>query len=168
MKVHGINQNVFPLTKIDALLSGYFMDVSGNVWSNRNGGARIMQGSRQPSGRYYTLANRSFNADNLKARCTNHADWVAEILGSPSNTFVAKPATLPGRTTSAKEAIAKKSLVLATVGDNDRLHFATDPVFHDTLPQARTEAERIAMAVGKKVVVLQVVGAVQIQKASWE
>lgn len=168
MQVQGIRQNVFPLTKIDTLLSGYFMDSAGNVWSNRNGAPRIMTGSRQPSGRYYTLSNRSFKSVDLKNRCLNHSDWANEINGPTQSPFVVPPAALPGRTNSAKAAIANKSLVLATVGENDRLHFSNDPVYHDTLPQARAEAERIAATVGKKVVVLQIVGAVQIQKANWE
>ncbi len=174
MKVKGINHSVFPLAKIDSLLTGYYMDSQGAVWSDRNGGGfpRILTGSKQPSGRYYTLANRSFRADDLILRCQSHAEWSVEIFGSikpvVASPLVEKLEAHHGRTQSAAAAITKKSLVLATLGENDRLHFSSDPVYHDTLPQARTEAERVAQTTGKKVVVLQIVGAVQIQKANWE
>lgn len=175
MLIPGLHIPVFPLKTIDIYMDGYYIDRDGGVWSTkgRSGSSPTkLMGSTTPSGRYYTLNKRTHRADDVFRRARQHKDFITET----GNTVGALPETrtqdlagvLPGRSKSARQAVAVKGYVLATLSPNDKLVFGTDPMFHLTEPTAKAEAERIASNTGAEVVMLKVVGKVKVQKAVWE
>lgn len=178
MQLSGLN--VFPLVKMDRYCDGYFMDVNGVVYSNktsRNGTLTRMQGTRQPSGHYYTLNRRSYRADALVSQARRHAEFGKETSA------VVPPVVLPRAVVSqgglpvqivgnkaqrASKLLESKGYVLATVGPSDKLVFGTDPVFQLDLATAEQEALRIAtMKPGTTVVLLHAVKSVVAGGIKW-
>lgn len=170
-------KNVFPLVKADSLFHGYFMDAEGNVYSNKAHSQRLaaLNGSRTPSGRYYTLNGRAYRADRLIAMAKQLPSFVMETGQATTPVIVSAPAApnnqpLPvGRTKSAAAAVKAKGFLLAHVGPTDRLVFGTDPVLHLTRSTAVEEATRVAsLKPGTKVVLLQIIASVVAGGTQWE
>ena len=163
---------LFDLTLVDRYLSSYFMDREGTVYSTKSGSPVKLNGSRTPSGRYFTLNKRSFRQDNLQRMARNHPRFLAETTHLKSNALPAAPKnvapSMRWRTKEAREAIRQKGFLLATLSPAGKLVFGTEPMFHLLEQSARDEAERVASAAGAEIVMLQVVGKVKVQKAGWE
>ncbi len=179
MLITGLQIPVFALKTIDVYMDGYYIDRDGNVWSTkgRSGSAPTrLSGSTTPSGRYYTLNKRTHRADDVYRRARAHSTFVAETSPIAALAQAAQSATLPaavsalpaGRTKNAREAVAAKGYLLATLAPNGKLVFGIEPVFHVSDVTAKEEAVRIAGSSGAEVVMLKVVGKVKVQKAVWE
>ena len=166
MIVQGIPKPVFHLAQVDPLMRGYYMDGDFQVWSVRGhkGTPTRLSGSITPSGRYYTLAGRTFKDTEIRRRAQAYPEFKKETqMAAPAPSRTAVPTVQ----TSATAAVAAKGYLLATLV-KDRLVFGTTPAFHASIASAKTEAERIASASGAEIVVLQVIGKVKVQKAVWE
>lgn len=165
--------HLFPLSILDTFMSGYLMCEDGSVYSTKTSDKPVrLNGSVTPSGRYYTLNKRTYRADDLLRRAKAHSRFHAE---TSSYVCAAAAAAAPkhdpapvGRTKSARQAASVKGFMLATIGVNDKLIFGTEPMLHLSDVTAKAEAERIAVATGQEVVLLQIVGKVKMQKAVWE
>lgn len=170
MQVNGIPVPVFPLSKANQYLHGYYMDSACRIWSTRAGKQpQPLLGSQNPSGHYYTLNRQTYRSEQLVRLATSHRDYIAET--SDAKTSSAQLATgvcLKGRTKSASAAATAKGYLLATLTPDDRLVFGTEPMFHMSDTTAKEEAERVAGTSGREVVLLRIVGKVKVQKAVWE
>jgi hypothetical protein len=151
-------------------LDGYFITATGRIISTRKEKPAFLQGSRTPSGHYYTLGGRSYCAGLLGlwlAAAGRQGIWPSSAEKVAPST---EPRLPPGRTLDPQEAITGGGYVLATVQDG-RLLFGTRPTYHvgaEAEKTAKAEAERVAAVSGKKVVVLKVIGAVTAGQVVWE
>jgi hypothetical protein len=174
--MHLNSLHVFPLVQMDSMLNGYFMDASGNVYSNKSlhsaGVLAKLSGSRQPSGHYYTLNKRAFRADDLIRRARAHKSFVFETKVPISSTAIdaaVDGVVCMGRTKSAERAVAVKGYVIATIGPSDRFVFGTDPVLHVGESTVKEEAGRIAaLKPGTEVVILKVHASVVAGGVTWK
>jgi hypothetical protein len=171
---------VFPLSKMDVTMYGYFMDKDGNIFSTKSGMLKRMSGSRVPGGHYFTLNKRTYRQSFLISMARNNDHFALETR-SPKAAApdVVKSVViqggrstmegLPGRSKSAASAISARGWMLATVGPSDRLVFSTDAVFHLMETTANDEAVRIAtLKPGTEVVIMRVIKSVVAGGVTWK
>jgi hypothetical protein len=137
-------QNFFPIANVIPTATGYFMDVQGEVWSERakRGTLTKLAGSTTASGRYVTLQTnsrfgQSYRYDQLTRLCQNHPQWkVLGMSGATIPVVVAKtdlatamglkPAVLPSVIKQmATSAIARHQATQAAVAKTDTRHHAS-------------------------------------------
>lgn len=188
------SKNLFPITKIIPSADGYFMDASGEVWSERGRKNLLkMSGSTTTSGRYVTMQTngrfgQAYKLNDLQRRCKAHKDWNADTRPLP----VVEPrkVTVPKTTLSsalglskspvqvevvstrhhaadADDGIAKRGWVIASV-KGKQLSFSVDPVIHTSEVSVISEMDRLAkQSPGVKYVKLQIQGAAVAGALQW-
>lgn len=149
---------LFPLSRINAQLTHYYMDSSGNVFSTKQSTVpKKMLGTVTSGYRYYNLRTSrgaiNERADLLISKCKNHSDWKRETSlssGPDVSEFTDE--------VNIKQAVAGHGYVICQVVNN-ALVFGSKPKIHTTLASVKAEVERLAnKSPGVQIAYLQILG----------
>jgi hypothetical protein len=170
-------QYLFPLTKIDTTLGGYFVGADGKFYSTKQTPAgRVMHGSGNRFGtRYFTMSGRSVDGSMLYRRAQQHGDWKVETTKPSATIAVANKtgAKVTGRShaASVKAGITGRGVVVARVAVHDgveHLLFGSKPAIHMTEQSYTDEMTRLAAQYpGVEFVALKVVKSVKAGGFTW-
>jgi len=181
-------QYLFPLRLLRLHFDGYYFDRNGGLFSTRGSAGRLKQlnGSRTPSGHYYTLSGTTYRHDVLFNEAKAHQQFRANTTGMTEADLAMQKAVVQtvgaikdmrlgdipegvrSYARNVEDGVARKGVILATVV-GDKLVFGTNPKVHTTDNSWRDEAERIAkLRPGLKVVALKIVGSVVSKGVHWE
>jgi hypothetical protein len=170
---------LFPLSKIDSHLGGYFVSAEGTFYSTKQSVAgRKMTGSGSFGSRtrYYTMNGRSYEGAVLYRRAQGHGDWKVETTKPSQVIAVANKvpaAKVTGRShaASASLGIKGRGVVIARVATHDgveHLLFGSQPALHMTEQSYTDEMTRLATQYpGVEFVALKVVKSVKAGGFTW-
>jgi hypothetical protein len=164
-------RNLFDLSLVRAAFKGYFMDASGNIFSNKSGKIKPMLGSATASGKYYTLNGQTYSGTSIKnsAVGTRFYAETKATLGAPQVSAPALAGSPTDRSyaTSIDNGIKQRGVVICSVV-NERLVFGSDPKIHTTAASWKGEIERLARNnPGVKFIALRVDSAVVANGVTW-
>lgn len=187
MRISSDPLNMFPLSKINPRLDGYFMARDGSIYSTRRYPLpELLNGSRQSGRVYFTLGGRSYKHQTLWLTAQRHSDWESETcwpeLEAPMVLAAAKvigppPAREPARVKnsiarSLDEGIRSRGVVIARVVVRDgqeRLVFPANPAMHLTEDSYQGVMKRLAASEpGVEFVALKVLKSVKSEGLVWK
>jgi hypothetical protein len=172
---------LFPLSKIDSHLGGYFVSAEGTFYSTKQSVAgRKMTGSGSFGSRtrYYTMNGRSYEGAVLYRRAQGQGDWKVETT-KPSETIATmnkilqstKQVSARSHAASASLGIKGRGVVIARVATHDgveHLLFGSQPALHMTEQSYTDEMTRLATQYpGVEFVALKVVKSVKAGGFTW-
>lgn len=170
MIIEGIS-GLFPLTKIDGRMAGYYMNAQGHLYSTRKSKTPTRLLGTYTSGiHYFTLASdrgrqRVKRSDELIAQAKLHTDWAKETGQSPvitkikDRTDIDRPLVATG--------IEKKGYIIGQV-QGEAIVFGSKPKIHLTLDSVKTEVERLAQkSPGVQIIYLQIQGGAVAKGIHW-
>lgn len=159
MNIEGV-MGLFPLSRINAQLTHYYVDATGNVYSTKQTPTpKKMLGTSTSGYRYYNLRSARGGAINERAdllmyKCRQHSDWKRETNLSTEPGILEEVASQM----DTKRAIGAKGYVICQV-QGDQLVFGSKPKIHPTLISVKAEVERLAnKSPGVQIVYLQILG----------
>ena len=175
------SQYLFPLSKIDTHLNGYFVSATGQMFSTKQTPVgRQMTGSGVSSRyRYYTMNGQSYDGAVLFRRAQQHASFAAEtskpsdsiaLANKVAGTKAGKP-TQRSHAASTQLGIKGRGVVIARVAVHDgqeHLLFGSKPAIHMTEQSYTDEMVRLATEhPGTEYVALKVVKSVKTGGFTW-
>lgn len=177
------DKHLFPLHLIGSNIGGaYFMDATGNVYSNRTGNLVQLRGSRTNSGTYYKFGQQwgsGWRHDTLVARAKAHKEWAAhtapklfanapqlDVAAGAMEKFVKVPKRDHAETVEI--GVKLKGSIIARI-HKGKLVFGSDPKIHTTSRSLEDEMLRLAQShPGVKFVELKCERSVVAGGLSWE
>ena len=156
-------KNLFALSNVNTSWNGYFIDKMFNVFSNKSGVIKQLQGSRS-SGTYnrtFTLNGRTVTHMTIKAMIVDRADMHSRFrrdTGVDRKEVVAPAQTLDASDLGLSNAIKGRGTVIASVVKG-KLVLGSVPKIHPSDSEAQAEMIRLAHAApGTKFVMLKITG----------
>lgn len=142
MKV-GSKSNLFPLSNTNAGLRGYFIDVAGDVWSNRKTNEpqklTVRNGIVQLT---YLGSQRSFSVVSLLSNARTQSKWHAET-GTSKKPVPEVKAVKPAPSTVP---VKLSGWIIGSLTAEGSFSFASTPKVQSTEADATAELERLAKA----------------------
>jgi len=166
---------LFPLSKVDSHLHGYFVSAEGKFYSTMQSAAgRQMYGNG--SG-HYTMNKRTVDGRLLYRRAQAHGDWKTETTKPSVSASVAVAnktgAKVTGRShaPTVKAGVSGRGVVIARVAVHDgveHLLFGSKPAIHMTEQSYTDEMTRLATQYpGVEFVALKVLKSVKAGGFTW-
>ena len=155
MKEHKMNKELFDLSKMFGLdYKGYWVDESANVFSTKQGSARMLTSSGIGANKYWyfstSLGTTSWRVDRFNAALTQDYNFIAYKERNQMN----------------KEIRSKRYMVGSIAGAS--VSFAAQPKIHETEASARAECERLATVnSGKTFMYVEIKGTVKASGFTW-
>ena len=172
---------LFPLSKIDTRLDGYFVSLEGKMFSTKQstqGRSMVGSDSYGSRSRYYTMNGCSYEGAVLFLRAKQHNEWKSETMKPAVILFVADHLAAQSKVTDRSHAqavdqgIKGRGFVVAQVAVHDgqeHLLFGSKPAIHMSEQSYKNEMTRLAtMHPGKKFVALKIVASVVSGGVKWE
>lgn len=171
-------QYLFPLSKVDSRLTGYYISADGKIYSTKQSAdGRLMTGSGSYGSRvrYFTMNSQSYDGSVMYRRAQQHADWKTETTKPTASIAVADKtgAKVTGRShaASVKAGVTGRGVVIARVAVHDgveHLLFGSKPALHMTEQSYTDEMTRLATQYpGVEFVALKVVKSVKAGGFTW-
>lgn len=172
---------LFPLSKIDTHLDGYFISAEGKMFSTKKfSQGRVMVGSGPygTSARTYTMNGCSYDGSMLFHRAQQHRDWKNETMTPTANVLIVTKHDAQSKITDRSHAqdvvqgIKGRGFVIGQVAVHDgqeHLLFGSKPAIHMTEQSYKDEMTRLATSKpGIKFVALKIVASVVSGGVKWE
>ena len=153
-------KDLFDLSKLDPLLSGYFVNYKGKVYSNKQGGVyREMTASRNGTNKYWKFSANGFTqairADRLVQMLNRNCEYRRFVDAAQ-----ARDVTTPA-------APMSKGFIIGSVSSQG-VSFSKRPKVHTSEASARAECERLDISnKDKYFMYVEIKGSVKASGVNW-
>ena len=145
---------LFPLVKLEARLSDYFISTDGTIFSTKQtpAGRRMYGTGNSQAHRYVTLNNVSYPVRELLARAKIHSDFAREtgLIKTVEKAIVASEVSSDRRhATTIEQGLAQKGWMIGRVDEHKGekfIVFGSRPKIHLTADSVTSELTRLATA----------------------
>ena len=150
--------NLFPMSKIAASMTGWYMDSNYDLYSDKTGLFKKLDGTISSGGRKFSVGNgygrQTFNHSDLIRKAKGHADFSREVakelishVAKTNTNFVEHPmvAAVKNRShaVSTDAGVKSKGSIIGRI-HKGHLVFGSEPVIHTS--KASVEAEMLKLA----------------------